>query len=1132
MTSQAPNGSTTRSWLEQALLPGWPVSRGLAVFALIVLLAVLTRFVNLGQRVMSHDESLHTYYSWQFYMGRGYQHTPMMHGPLQFHLIALSYFLFGDNDFTARVPHALAAVLAIAFLWAWKRYLGRWGTLFAAGLMLISPYMLYYGRYARNEAFVVLFGVVTLWAMLRYLETGRERYLYWLTAALVLHFTAKETAFIYTAQALIFLGLGVVQRVLAAPDEWRVPLRRRTFMFALVAALILAGFAVLTEVGLSQLSAQGVTLRTTEGEEVRRILGFSPYGQFFLALAGIAFAAALGLLFTGYDWRGLRRLRETHLIVLQFSLVLPMLAPLVVAATGGNATSTQWPQVGITATVILLLTALGVGLVAWLWDLRRWWPQAALFWAVFVVLYTSLFTNGQGFFSGLVGSLGYWLEQQDVQRGNQPWYYYLVIHIPIYEYLPALGFLGASLSRLSSHWGRNWRRWRNARRERRANNTASPEEDPSQRRLVALLAFWSLTSVVAYTIAGEKMPWLTVHITWPMILLTGWWLGRMVERLPRARAERDALGLLLLLLVTFALAMGRGLGRVLGPTPPFQGKELEQLRATGEFLLYALTALLTGYGVVRLSARVRESALSAALGLAFFGVLAGFTWHTAYQAAYINYDQANEFLVYAHAAHGVRVAMEQIELIAERAYDGVDNLPVAYDDAVSWPLSWYLRHYTQQRFYGANPDRSLREVPVILVGAKNYAQIEPIVANRYVRFDYQRMVWPTEDYRGLTWERILNALRNPAMRAALFQIWLHRDFTLYNQVTGKDLRPSNWSPADTMRLYVRNDVAAKIWEFGTATVMLPQEKDPFEGRRVVLPVQAVVGPEVGTAGTLLAPRDVAVAPDGTLYIADTYNHRIVHWDPAAHAAVAVWGASQDATGEPGVFNEPWGLAVAPDGSVWVADTWNHRVQKFAPDGQRLVVVDTLPDAAQPAFYGPRDVAVDAAGRVYIADTGNKRIVVLDSEGRYLTHIGGSGLGPGQFEEPVGLAVDADGLLYVADTWNQRIQVLTLVDEHTLAFVREWEVPGWYGQGVENKPYLTVDARGWVYASDPEAGRVLVFDAQGNPLFTWEEGPGAALGVVNGLDVDADGNLWLTEASGNRVLAFRVPTAPPAAATGP
>ncbi len=65
------------------------------LYAAMIVLAFITRFYDLETRVMSHDESLHTYYSWQLYQGRGFEHTPLMHGPLQFHLIALSYFLFG-----------------------------------------------------------------------------------------------------------------------------------------------------------------------------------------------------------------------------------------------------------------------------------------------------------------------------------------------------------------------------------------------------------------------------------------------------------------------------------------------------------------------------------------------------------------------------------------------------------------------------------------------------------------------------------------------------------------------------------------------------------------------------------------------------------------------------------------------------------------------------------------------------------------------------------------------------------------------------------------------------------------------------------------------------------------------------
>ena len=71
------------------------------------------------------------------------------------------------------------------------------------------------------------------------------------------------------------------------------------------------------------------------------------------------------------------------------------------------------------------------------------------------------------------------------------------------------------------------------------------------------------------------------------------------------------------------------------------------------------------------------------------------------------------------------------------------------------------------RFYGADPTRSLRDVPLILVRANNYGKMEPVVANLYNEFEYIRLWWPNQDYFGLTWERVVEALRNPQMRVVL-----------------------------------------------------------------------------------------------------------------------------------------------------------------------------------------------------------------------------------------------------------------------------------------------------------------------------------------------------------------------------
>ncbi|MHB1339833.1 MAG: flippase activity-associated protein Agl23, partial [Bellilinea sp.] len=225
------------SWLDRPVFKAFPQFRIEAlIITIILILAILSRFYILGERVMSHDEVNHVTPSYDLYSGLGYSHDPMTHGPFQFHLVALSYFLFGDNDVSARTPAALFSIATIALvLFGFRQYLGRVGSLIGGFLFLISPYLLFYGRYTRNEAFVALYAVATIYAVLRYLQDGKVSSLYLITVVTALHFATKETSFIYAAQLLIFLAFLFMTRI--AHAHWPETKARTTFLITLSGAL-------------------------------------------------------------------------------------------------------------------------------------------------------------------------------------------------------------------------------------------------------------------------------------------------------------------------------------------------------------------------------------------------------------------------------------------------------------------------------------------------------------------------------------------------------------------------------------------------------------------------------------------------------------------------------------------------------------------------------------------------------------------------------------------------------------------------------------------------------------------------------------------------------------------------------
>lgn len=179
---------------------------------LLLVVAIGSRFYDLGTRAMSHDESLHALYSFYLYDKGEYVHNPMMHGPFLFHANALIYFLFGDNDTTARIVPALAGLATILMAYPFRRYIGRLGALMAGILITISPSLLFHSRYIRNDIYIALFTMLWIYAAFRYLDTRHVKYMTLMTVAMALGLVAKENHFITGAIiGAFFLGLALWQ---------------------------------------------------------------------------------------------------------------------------------------------------------------------------------------------------------------------------------------------------------------------------------------------------------------------------------------------------------------------------------------------------------------------------------------------------------------------------------------------------------------------------------------------------------------------------------------------------------------------------------------------------------------------------------------------------------------------------------------------------------------------------------------------------------------------------------------------------------------------------------------------------------------------------------------------------------
>jgi len=273
-----------------------------------------------------------------------------------------------------------------------------------------------------------------------------------------------------------------------------------------------------------------------------------------------------------------------------------------------------------------------------------------------------------------------------------------------------------------------------------------------------------------------------------------------------------------------------------------------------------------------------------------------------------------------------------------------------------------------------------------------------------------------------------------------------------------------------------------------------------------------VGQEGRESAQFRQPSGVVVDQTGRLYVADTYNHRIQVFAPDGRflQAFGIEGAQR------GGLLRPKGLAWGPNHLLYVADTGNHRIQAFDQHGDAVMILGSFGN--QPGqFNAPEGITVDAEQMSYIADTQNHRVQKLAPDGSFLLSWGGSGSGKGEFLGPSDIALDREGRVLVVDTQNHRVQVFTGDGRYL------WEI-GKAGRGpaeFDSPRGIATDDQGHIYVADTGNGRVQLFDRTGSYLAHvghLGKGPGEFYSPA-ALWIDPQQTLYVADTINHRVQIF-------------
>ncbi len=208
----------------------------------LVAVALATRLIDLGNRPMHHDEAQEAWIAWRLVDAGDFEYDPVWHGPLAYLLDAIAFLVLGVSDSSARVMAGLAGAALVATPWLLRARLGNVGALACSLLLLLSPSLLYYSRFSRNDMLVALLTVALVVVVDRFCRAPRRHHPALFGVLLAALFATKESAVIVVGLGLALLAAALVVDREAVAARLRA-VDRRAYLYG--AAAFAAVFALL-----------------------------------------------------------------------------------------------------------------------------------------------------------------------------------------------------------------------------------------------------------------------------------------------------------------------------------------------------------------------------------------------------------------------------------------------------------------------------------------------------------------------------------------------------------------------------------------------------------------------------------------------------------------------------------------------------------------------------------------------------------------------------------------------------------------------------------------------------------------------------------------------------------------------